>query len=241
MRQIERLDQLLSLLRARGNATMTDLAAELGVSVRTIRRDIDLLRERGTDIEGERGRGGGVRLARHATLAPIRLSEDEVVALYLSVELMRLTPGMPFAGSCGPALTKVLASLPESRRGALTTLIRRVTVGPAARKRVAASATPVDPMLLLCLERAFSERRCLAFEYSDRLGAQTTRTIEPHGLLCRVPVWYVLAHDLGKDEPRAFRLDRIGGATVQAQAFDLRPDLIRGMVSGLGGARGLMT
>jgi predicted DNA-binding transcriptional regulator YafY len=88
----------------------------------------------------------------------------------------------------------------------------------------------VSPLLARLFELAFSEERLLAFEYRDRHGTSSRRIVEPHGLLVRAPLWYVVAWDTAIDEPRLFRADRIRSPHVLAQSFVPRPhELVRGM------------
>lgn len=205
----ERLDNLIALLRARGSATAGELARELGVSPRTVRRDIAALRLRGMDVEGDRGRGGGVRLARFAQLPPIRLDESQAVGLWLSVQLARRAAGLPFSRDGNAGLSKVLAVLPEERRRALRRLSERIVIGGPASPSLRASVGEMSPTLLDAFERCFSQGTCLGFHYVDRRGRATQRRVEPHGIFVETPVWYVLAVDIDKELPRMFRMDRI--------------------------------
>jgi predicted DNA-binding transcriptional regulator YafY len=216
----DRHEALLAHLRARGTASMTELAAELGVSVRTLRRDVAALRLRGVDIQGDRGRGGGIRFARFAPLPPLRLDEAEAVGLWLSVQLSRRVAGLPFSSAGGGGISKVLAALPEARRQQLRRLCDRIIVGPGASDSVRGSAGPVAPTLLDAFERCFREQVCLGFQYTDRVGATTQRRVEPHGIYVELPVWYILAVDLDKDAQRMFRMDRIAKPRALAQRFD---------------------
>ncbi len=77
---------------------------------------------------------------------------------------------------------------------------------------------PLDAALYRTCERAFISGRALDLEYTDRNGAATTRVVEPHGLLVATPLWYLLAHDRLRGEPRMFRVDRIRGAVLREAA-----------------------
>lgn len=215
-----RRDALVALLRTDRNPTMAELAEGLGVSVRTIRRDVAALRVRGMDIEGERGRGGGIRFARFAPLPPVRLEEGEAVGLWISVQLARHAAGIPFSRGGRTGLNKVLTALPEARRRNLRRLSERIFVGEPASANVRASLGEMVPTLLDVFERCFSEETCLGFDYRDRKGARTRRRIEPHGIYVDIPVWYILAIDLDKDAARMFRMDRISNPRPFGRPFE---------------------
>src|SRR5688572_14975007 len=95
--RVDRLDRLERLLRLRGNTTAAALAEELEVSVRSVYRDLDMLRARGLRIDGEAGRGGGVRLDPASAPATVQFKNDEVVSLWLATELARLAGTMPWS------------------------------------------------------------------------------------------------------------------------------------------------
>ena len=216
---------------------MRTLAEELGVSTRTLRRDVDSLRKRGIDLVGDRGRGGGLRLRGPLAPAPIQLSEAEVVALVISMELARRVPTLPFAASTGSALTRVLAALPPNRRGELLALTRRVAAGPPVEPATAATARPIAEALLPAFEQAFTSRRCIALVYLDAAGRRSERVVEPQGLLLRSPLWYVLCYDRVKESPRTFRLDRVESIQATTIQMQLRPSLFNEQVKLLGGQR----
>lgn len=230
-RREERQDALIAQLRASGSASMGELAAELGVSVRTLRRDVASLRSRGMDIEGERGRGGGIRFARFAPLPPLRLEEEEAVGLWLSVQMARRAAGLPFSRGGGAGISKVLAALPDTRRRQLRRLCERIVVGSPASASLRASAGEICPTLLDAFERCFREQVCLGFQYTDRVGATTQRRVEPHGIYVELPLWYVLAVDLDKQAPRMFRMDRIAQPRPLAQRFEPSKALVDEMIS----------
>ena len=225
----ERLEALIAALRASEGTSMTALAEELGVSVRTIRRDIATLRQRGLDIEGDRGRGGGVRFSRVAPLPPLRLDEREAIGLWLSVQIARRATGMPWSRSSSVAIHKVVSALPSARRAQLRRLSDRIVVGGPASPNQRATAGEISPSLLEVFERCFSDGVCLGFQYRDRVGKTTQRVVEPHGLFIESPVWYVLAVDVEKDAHRMFRMDRI--SNPRALASQPRQSASRGAIS----------
>jgi predicted DNA-binding transcriptional regulator YafY len=216
------LDALIALIRASEGISMAELAGELGVSVRTIRRDVGLLRARGMDIEGDRGRGGGIRFARFAPLPPLQLDAQQAVGLWLSVQLARRISGLPFSRGSHAAMGKVLSALPPERRHQLRQMCRRIVVGIAASEAMRESFGEIAPTLLDTFERCFREGVCLRFRYTDRAGAISHRRVEPHGIFVRPPFWYVLAVDIDKDDDakRMFRMDRIVNPRPHSQHFE---------------------
>jgi predicted DNA-binding transcriptional regulator YafY len=218
-----RRDSLIRLLRRRGSCSVADLAHQLGVSRRTVLRDLASLRTRGFTIRGEGGRGGGVLLDASSVLLSSRLAADEVVSLVLSVAIMRAAPWIPFAAGADRALAKIEGALPADRLRELRRLMRRILVGdPTGAATPAANA--VEPGLLPAFEQAFTSSRVLCFDYIDREARRSRRRVEPHGLLVRAPLWYVIAWDLDKDAARLFRMDRVRRAQVQTDAvFGSRP------------------
>ncbi|MEW5849441.1 MAG: WYL domain-containing protein [Myxococcota bacterium] len=214
MARIKRVMALLDLLRAHQETTVTVLAEELGVSVRTVMRDLAVLREEGHAVLGEAGRGGGIRLDRTRAGTPVNLTDEEIAALFLAATLARRATALPWSGAIRRALDKLLASVPRPRARELRSMLHRVLVGPPASVAIASSAGAPSPELLRCFDAAFRARMGLQFHYQDREGRHSVRRVEPHGLLVQTPVWYILAHDLDRGEPRMFRVDRISRARV---------------------------
>jgi predicted DNA-binding transcriptional regulator YafY len=215
---------LAELLRAREATTTASLARELGVSRRTLLRDLATLRERGLVIHGEGGPGGGVRLDADRGLAAVHLTLAEIVAIWLGARLAQAASDLPWGGAATSAMTKLLASLPAKKARALRALCRRVVAGPPASAAVRAGAASTPPELLARFEESFTHGLGLGFEYTDREGRRTLRTVEPHGLCVETPVWYVLARDVEKGAPRTFRMDRIARPRVLREVA-FRPDL----------------
>jgi predicted DNA-binding transcriptional regulator YafY len=100
---------------------------------------------------------------------------------------------------------------------------RESSPGEPAPAATLATAGPVDPELLQVFERCFNGGRVLRFGYTDRQGRRTRRRVEPHGLLVRAPLWYVIAWDSPRDAPRSFRMDRIRAPRIDAATFVPRP------------------
>lgn len=226
---LDRHDQLLRLLRNRADWRTADLADALGVSTRTVMRDLDRLRDRGFEISTMSGPGGGVHLEPTSVLVTSHLDGEDVVALILSAAVAQAIPWMPFASGATDALAKIEASLPYERARHVQELMMRIMIGNPAPPSVRRQGT-VSPLLARLFEHAFREQRLLAFGYADRGGNETRRVVEPHGLLVRAPTWYVVAWDTGVESPRLFRADRIRSPHVMAATFVPRPhDLVTGL------------
>lgn len=229
MSTLERRDRLVQLLRRRGDWTVGDLAREVEVSRRTILRDVAFLRDRGYDINGMSGPGGGLHLHPSSVMISSHLATDEVVALILSIAISRAATWIPFATGAERALAKIEAALPTQRVDELQRFMQRILIGdPIGEAPV--DATSVDPALVASFEEAFTASRVFAFGYVDGMGRRSRRQVEPHGLLVRPPLWYIVAWDLRRCAPRLFRADRIRRPTVINQTFLPRPhELVTGV------------
>lgn len=234
--------ELVDLLRASDGTTVEELARELRVSRRTVLRDLATLRGRGMRIPSDTGRGGGIRLQRSRGSATVHFSVAELVAIWLAATLSREASNLPWDEAATSGLRKLLASLPASKARDLTALCRRVVVAPPASSRIREGAGRPPTELLHTFEEAFSSGHALAFQYVDRNGVPTRRSIEPHGLLVKPPVWYILSRDLGKGEPRAFRMDRIAHPRI-VRTTRFQPDLavVRAQIPADRGWRTLLT
>lgn len=222
MKTAVRRDRLLNLLY-RGATTVPQVATSLGVSERTVYRDIASLREAGHDIQATPGPGGGVRVAPDSRPRAVHFEVAEIIGLTLSVAVLRATPHLPFAGSAQAALDRARRALSPERRRALKRLERRILVGNPSSERVRASVGPIDDTLLAVFERCFTESLAMAFDYLDADGVPSSRRIECVALVLHDPTWYILAWDLDKDASRLFRMDRIATPTVGAPLTGAHP------------------
>jgi predicted DNA-binding transcriptional regulator YafY len=220
--RLHRLERLRGLLAGESAWTAAQLAARLNVSARTLMRDLDVLRDEGVLIEADRGRGGGVRLARGHAAGRVRFTAPEAMGLLVSLALAEKLDAPLLGSSVKAARQKIAAAFARDDRDRIIALRRRILIGAPASLRVLASYGSVQADMEAA-RIAFFELRPLDIAYRDERGAQTTRTIEPHYLYLNPPAWYFLAWDRLRDGVRAFRFDRIASARVGAKSFRMRP------------------
>jgi len=220
--RLERLERLKGLLKANDSMTVKELAGELDVSVRSLSRDIELLRSSGVPIEADRGRGGGVRLQRQWSFGRLHLDFEEGIDLLLSIALAEKLNSPLLLNRLRSIRQKLAASFPESQQDRIRMLRNRILMGPPASEHVMQTYRMNAPEQLTNVTRAFFDMRLLEIRYSDEATRMTTRQIEPQFLYLSVPAWYLLAWDRLRDGIRTFRIDRIHTATVMDAMFRLR-------------------
>jgi predicted DNA-binding transcriptional regulator YafY len=197
--------RLLSLLQTHRYWPGSELAGRLGVSTRTLRRDVDRLRELGYPVEAQRGVEGGYQLAAGAALPPLVIDDEEAVALVLGLQAAAQNAVEGMAESSVRALAKVVRVMPARLRRRVEAL-RAVTV-PAVWG--GGTGPVVDPAALTTVALACREEERLTFGYTAADGAATERHAEPHRLVPSGRRWYLVAYDLDRADWRSFRLDRL--------------------------------
>ena len=212
MNRTDRLYALVEELRARAPRTMraAELARRFDVSTRTIERDLLALQEAGVPIWAQPGPGGGYGLNVDATLPPLNLTPDEAVALATALAAM---PAMPFAPAGRSALAKLAAVMAPTPKAAAARLAERIRVVPV-------DAVPGDTVST-AIQRALLDPVALTLTYRDQEGRETTRTVEPAGLIGTHRGWYLVAWCRLRQAPRTFRLDRILQVTATGEAISL--------------------
>ncbi|MET0424443.1 MAG: YafY family protein [Actinoplanes sp.] len=197
-----RLLALLSLLQSRRDWSGSVLADRLDISLRTVRRDVDRLRELGYPIAAVKGPDGGYRLSAGTELPPLLFDDEQAVALTVALQIAATTPGNGLAEAAARALNTIRQVMPSRLRhrvGAVqVTAVERPTTRPAA---------PVDGEVLLTISAAVHAREILRFDYGD--PDRPPRRVEPHHVVTWDGRWYLLAWDLDRAGWRTFRADRI--------------------------------
>ncbi|MEV0412183.1 YafY family protein [Streptomyces sp. NPDC050448] len=213
-----RLLRLLSLLQAHREWTGADLAERLGVTPRTVRRDVDRLRELGYPVNASPGTGGGYQLGAGAELPPLLLDDDEAVAVAVG---LRTAAGNGVEG-IGEASVRALAKLEQVLPGRLRRRVSALNEFTVPMLRGPSRAT-VDPSVLTELAAACRDSERLRFGYRDHEGSASRRVVEPHRLVCTERRWYLVAWDLDREGWRTFRADRIEPRPPHGPRFTPRP------------------
>ncbi|MFD0690125.1 helix-turn-helix transcriptional regulator [Actinomadura fibrosa] len=200
-----RLLRLLSLLQTPREWSGTELSERLGVTARTIRRDIDRLRELGYPVRATHGNTGGYRLTAGAGMPPLLLDDEEAVAIAIG---LRAAEAISIAGieeTAPRALAKLEQVLPHRLRRRVTELAQGAVTLPPQDGGVPAA----DPGTLAVLAAACARREKIRFAYTRADGDESRRLVEPHRLVAAGRRWYLVAHDEARAAPRLFRAERI--------------------------------
>ncbi|MEU0467484.1 YafY family protein [Amycolatopsis sp. NPDC006131] len=208
---VERVLRLLALLQRRPSWTAAELAAELGVTDRSVRRDVERLRAVGYPVHATAGVGGGYQLGAGTRLPPLLLDDEEAIATAVS---LRLASGGTVAGA-GDAALRALAKLDQVMPPRLRAEVR--AVHGATETLVA--GIEIDAELLVTLARACRDAVRVRFRYSSRGSEDLERTVEPVRMVATNRRWYLMAWDLDRDDWRTFRLDRMREVTATTWRF----------------------
>lgn len=212
-----RLLRLLSLLQVRPVWGGAELAERLEVTPRSLRRDVERLRELGYPVEGARGVGGGYRLGAGRELPPLLLDDDEAVTVAVALQSAATGPLLEGGETALRALAKLEQVLPARLRRQVQALSMSVVL--AGRQE----ADTIAPDLLAALARACRDAERARFAYRSRDGQESRRHVEPYRLVSTGRRWYLVAHDLERAAWRTFRVDRIGAVQATGARFT-RPE-----------------
>ncbi|WP_344951356.1 YafY family protein [Sphaerisporangium flaviroseum] len=205
--------RLLSLLQTHRYWPGAELAGRLEVSVRTLRRDVDRLRELGYPVEAHRGVDGGYQLAAGAALPPLLVDDEEAVALAIGLRMAAQGSVAGIEESSVRALTKVVQVMPPRLRRRIEAL-RSATV-----PTVWGSGPTVDAGVLTAVAQACRDEERLRFSYQARGAEPGDRHVEPHRLVSLGRRWYLVAYDLIRHDWRSFRLDRLDDPRSTGERF----------------------
>ncbi|MCK2024935.1 HTH domain-containing protein [Microbacterium sp. SSW1-47] len=194
---------LLNLLQTHRHWPGTELASRLGVTERTVRRDVDRLRELGYRVESTPGSAGGYRLEAGSAVPPLLLTDDEAVTMAIGLRVaatQQLVGGAEVTLTALAKLEQVLPSALRQRVNALAAAVQppRIGAGPV-----------VSPVVFGEIALATRDHERLRLRYVDGQGEESVRRVEPHALAPAGRKWFLLCWDLDREDWRTFRVDRI--------------------------------
>ena len=197
-----RLLELLALLQGRRDWTGHELADRLDVTRRTVRRDIERLRDLGYPVESVTGPAGGYRLRAGTAMPPLLLDDDEAIALAVGLRTAARASVTGIEETSVRALVKLEQVLPSHLR-------RRVSALGSAMIAPPTGGPTVDPQHLTVIAAACRDFERIRFAYKRRDGTDSRREAEPYSLVNLGRRWYLVAWDLGREDWRTFRIDRL--------------------------------
>jgi predicted DNA-binding transcriptional regulator YafY len=210
-----RLLTLLSLLQGRREWPGGELAERLGVSVRTVRRDVERLRALGYPVGSVTGPAGCYRLAAGTAMPPLLLDDEEAIAIAVGLRTAARASVTGIEETSVRALVKLEQVLPPRLR-------RRVSALGSATITVPSPGETVDPRSLTVIAGACRDTETIRFAYRSRDGTESRRLVEPHSLVNLGRRWYLLAWDRGREDWRTFRLDRLQRPAATGVRFESR-------------------
>lgn len=213
-----RLLRLLSELQTPRDWTGPQLAERLGVSVRTVRNDIERLRSLGYPVHATRGAVGGYRLGAGAALPPLLLDDEEAVAVAIGLRTAAAGSIAGIEETSLRALAKLEQVLPSRLRRRVNTL--QTYVVPVLADQ---PGTQVDAGVLTLVTAACRDHERLRFGYTGRDAAATRREVEPYRLVNWGRRWYLVAWDPAREDWRLFRVDRMEPKSPAGPRFAPRP------------------
>src|SRR5690606_14124940 len=216
-----RMLRLLSLLQTHRFWPGSELAARREVSERTLRRDIDRLRELGYPVEATRGVAGGYQLQAGAALPPLLLDDEEAVAIAVGLRTAAggVVDGIEETSVRAPA--KVVQVMPPRLRRQVEALRTHTVPSPLG------TGPTVDALALTVIAQACRDHERLRFTYTARAGEPSRRLVEPHSLVTAGRRWYLVAWDLERHDWRTFRVDRLEDPTVDRKSTRLNSSHVK--------------
>ena len=210
-----RLLELLSLLQGRREWPGAELADRLEVSGRTIRRDVERLRDLGYPVESVTGPAGGYRLRAGTAMPPLLLDDEEAIAIAVGLRTAARASVTGIEETAVRALVKLEQVLPAHLR-------RRVGALGSATITPPVGGPTVDPQHLTAIAAACRDSERLRFAYRRRDGTDSRREVEPHTLVNLGRRWYLVAWDRGREDWRTFRVDRLARPAASGVRFTPR-------------------
>ena len=219
----ERRNRLIGLLRSEEHWKTSDLRKHLGISQRTLMRELAELRHAGYPIESDRGRGGGIRLSGMWGIERLNLNHQEVIELILSLAIMESLQSPLLTGNLKAIKQKLFQAFPQKQRSAVSNIRKRIMIGDNAKANVVSHYTTPSRQTSERVAESFLKRQCLEIDYQSEARERTLRVIEAQYILLNWPICYIIAWDHLRLSSRVFRIDRIRNAHIVDGSFQLRP------------------
>jgi predicted DNA-binding transcriptional regulator YafY len=207
---------VLELLQSHDRMTGAQLARRLEVDVRTVRNYVQTLTDLGIPVEAERGRYGAYRLRAGYKLPPLIFTEDEALALTLSLLVARESDLVTAAPAFEGVLAKVERALPASTRAHIQAVEETVAVEPGS------TATAPSGLAVLALSSAIQSGRRVVLRYRSARAELTERAFDPYGIAYHRGFWYTIGYCHLRASQRLFRLDRIVHIQMTSETFPRR-------------------
>lgn len=222
----ERMLALLATLQSGRSFSGPDLAGRLGISGRTLRRDISRLRGYGYPVRTQPGPGGHYLLAAGTMMPPLSFDDDEAVATLLALAALA-ADGPPATGDTDPAPVGTVHDAATRAYGTLDQLLParlrpRMAAVRASLEASTLGAPPVSAELLATVGEAIAAGELLTFDYTDAKQRRTERRVEPYRQVRHLMRWYLLAWDTGRADWRTFRMDRVAEVCATGRHFSPR-------------------
>lgn len=206
-----RILALLELLQRQPQTSGSELAARLGMTRRTLRRDVSLLQSLGVPVVSMRGRDGGYQLLRGYRMAPMPFTHEEATALVIGLKSARAMVASSDVVS-ESALAKLEGVLSEETRNMVRAVRRAVAMEVSTQPSI-------DAQVLTSLSLSVDRRQRVRIRYLGQTGEATDREVDPYGVAFLNDHWYMAGYCHIRDELRAFRVDRIAAAQLQPASF----------------------
>ncbi|TXR54677.1 helix-turn-helix transcriptional regulator [Reinekea thalattae] len=218
----DRRDRLIGLLQSEYYWQTSDLREELGISQRTLMRELAQLRDAGYPIESSRGVGGGIRLDGRWGVGRINLNHNEVLELILSLAIVESLKSPLLTSNLKAIKQKLFQVFPENQRAAVSDIRQRIMVGDIAKQYITSFYRAPEQAISEPVATSFLQQKLLKIEYVSEAGERSQRVIEAQYLLLNLPIWYIIGWDHLRESSRVFRIDRIQHATILDERFKLR-------------------
>lgn len=218
----ERRSRLIGLLQSEDYWQTAELRDQLGISQRTLMRELAELRQAGYPIESSRGAGGGIRLNGRWGVGRLNLNHHEVVELVLSLAIMESLQSPLLTNNLKSIKQKLFQAFPQNQRSAVSSIRKRIMIGNNAKANITSHYVKPSSNISESIAEAFLQKSLLEINYQSESREQTTRLIEVQLILLHWPIWYIIAWDHLRESPRVFRIDRINEARIIDENFKLR-------------------